>query len=69
MENKDMTLEEAFDSLNNIIEKMSEDNVSLEKSFELYNQGIKLVKLCNDKIEKVEKQIEILDKNGGADEF
>lgn len=67
--NKDVTLENAFDMLDNIIEEMSGDDVPLEKSFDLYKDGVKLVKLCNEKIQKVEKKIEILDKNGAIDEL
>lgn len=54
------TLEESLEQLEEIIRKMDSDDVSLEESFKLYNQGIKLCKTCNDKIEKVEKQIEII---------
>ena len=64
-----ITLEEAFVELNGIIEKMSADDISLEDSFELYNNGISLVKLCNEKIEKVEKKIEILENGGETDEL
>ena len=42
---------------------MDNDEVSLEDSFKLYEKGMKLVKQCNDKIDKVEKKINIIEGN------
>lgn len=57
------TLEQSLDELCEIIAKMDREDISLEESFKLYNQGIKLCKTCNDKIDKVEKQLEIIGGN------
>lgn len=57
---KEISLEEAFERLDGIIGQMSDEDIALEESFKLYNEGISLVKLCNDRIEKVEHEIEIL---------
>ncbi|MBQ3544074.1 MAG: exodeoxyribonuclease VII small subunit [Lachnospiraceae bacterium] len=54
------TLEESLEQLNQIIDSMNRDDISLEETFKLYNQGIKLCKTCNDKIDKIEKQLEII---------
>ena len=59
MEQKD-NLEASFLQLEEIIKKMEQTDATLEESFDLYNQGIKLVKTCNDKIDKVEKQLLVL---------
>lgn len=67
MNNK--TLEEIFEQLDGIVEKLEETNVSLEDSFQLYHQGIELLKICNDKIETVEKKMMILDENGEQHEL
>lgn len=61
---KDKSLEEVFKNLDNIIEKLEETSVSLEESFQLYNKGMDLLKICNDKIDTVEKKMLILDENG-----
>lgn len=53
-------LETALSELNEIISKMDRPELPLEESFELYSQGIKLVEFCNEKIDKVEKEIKIL---------
>lgn len=57
---EDMTLEEAFEKLDEIIEAMEESELPLEKTFEFYKQGLDMVKYCNDKIEKVECDIKKL---------
>lgn len=69
MAEKQKNLEEAFEELNNIISKMDKDDVSLEDSFSMYNQGMNLVKYCNDTIERVEKQIQIVNEGEDADEL
>lgn len=59
------SLEDILMEIENIINKMDEEDITLEESFKLYNNGIKLCKQCNDKIDKVEKQLEIM---GGQEE-
>ncbi len=61
-EKKTKSIEENFKDIAEIIEKMNDSDVSLEESFKLYNDGIKLVEDCNKRIEKVEKEITILDR-------
>lgn len=57
------SIEKNFEELGKIIEMMDNDEVSLEESFKLYEKGMKLVKQCNDKIDKVEKKINIIEGN------
>lgn len=61
-------LEELFSKIEDVVSCMEEDEVSLEDAFSLYQQGISLVKLCNEKIDRVEKDIQILNQNDGEDE-
>lgn len=64
-----MKLEESFEKLNEIMVKLEEPSVSLEDSFALYQEGIKLLKLCNDSIDKVEKELIVLDEEVRANEL
>lgn len=59
MENK-KTIEQNFEEIETIIKKMQQEDVTLDKSFELYHQGLKLVQDCNSQIDKIEKQIKII---------
>ena len=65
----EQTLETVFEQLDEIVEKLEGESVSLEESFRLYHQGMDLLKICNDKIETVEKKMMVLDEDGGQHEF
>lgn len=69
---KGNTLEENFAAIEKILEvledKDPDSSLSLEESFKLYKEGVKLVGQCNSMIDKVEKQIIILEKEGCEDE-
>ena len=54
---EELTLEEAFEQLDELIDKMEESDLPLEESFALYKKGVSLVEVCNKKIEKVECDI------------
>lgn len=66
---ENITIEEGFEKLEEIINQMEQDEVSLESSFALYQQGIALVKVCNEKIDLVEKQIKLVEGNEASGEF
>lgn len=69
MADKKFKLEEAFDKLNQIIEDLEKPDVSLENSFGLYQEGMKLLKDCNASIDKVEKELIILSESGETNEL
>ena len=48
-------------------EAVMNEEVSLEDSFKYYEAGMKLVKTCGGKIDKVEKQILVLNGNNTED--
>ena len=60
MKEKENNLEQSFLELNEIIKKLESEDVSLEDSFSLYQEGVKLLKGCNDSIDRVEKQLIVL---------
>lgn len=66
---QDMTLEETFAGLEEVIRTMEKGEISLEESFKLYHRGMDMLKSCNDKIDKVEKKMLVLDNEGAAYEF
>ena len=59
-----MSIEDALKELEDIIEKMEDRNSTLEETFSYYEAGMKLVKACSGKIDKVEKKIQILSEEG-----
>ena len=59
-ENK-KSVEESFNEIESIIAEMQKEDVTLDRSFELYNQGLMLIKECNEKLDSMEKQIKIIE--------
>lgn len=66
---EDLSLEEAFDQVEEKIALLEEDDITLETSFKAYQEGMKLLQYCNEKIDKVEKQVMKINEDGGLDEF
>jgi exodeoxyribonuclease VII small subunit len=58
--NKKKNIEENFSEIEEIIENMQKSDITLDKSFELYNRGLELVKNCNEQIEHIEKKIRVI---------
>lgn len=54
------SIEEAFASIQETIEKMQNPATPLEESFALYEQGMKQITFCNKEIDQIEKKIQIL---------
>ena len=60
MEGQEATLEEILLEIEAIIAKMQQREVSLEDSFAMYEQGIRKLKQCNEKLAGVEKKMMVL---------
>ena len=54
------TFEEAFKKLEEIIKRLEEGDLPLEESLSLFEEGIRLSRFCAQKLDEVEKRIEIL---------
>lgn len=62
-------LEEAFAKLEETVEVLEREDISLDESFKEYQKGMELLKKCSETIDRVEKKVLILNENGGVDEF
>ncbi len=58
--------EDALNKLEKIVSKLEEGDIPLEESLKLFEEGIRLSRFCNQKLDEAEKKVEILlkDKNG-----
>ena len=63
------TLDQTFGRLEELVGRMEAEDISLEECFALYHKGMDLLKSCNDKIDKIEKKMLILDEEGETHEF
>lgn len=67
-EESTLSLEENFDRLEEIIEQLGEE-IPLEEAFQIYGQGMAILKQCNEQIDRVEKQVLKLSPEGQLEEF
>ena len=62
----DKRFESALEELEQIVEQLESGELSLEDSLSAFEKGVGLVRFCNQKLNEVEKKIEMLvrDKEG-----
>ena len=68
-EEPELTVEEAFAQIRTLLDEMESEDVSLERSFDNYEKGMKLSRLCNEKIDAVEKKVQQLNADGTLQDF
>lgn len=62
---KEGTFEENLVRLEKIVSILEEGKISLEESIDLFEEGIKLSKICNKKLDSIEKKITMLIEENG----
>ena len=62
-------IEDVFQELDVIAEKLESRDTSLEDSFRLYKKGMELLKYCSGKLDTVEKKMLQMDEDGTLREF
>lgn len=67
-ENKDLNFEIAMKQLEEIAVQLEKNDLDLDKSVEMFEEGMKLSKKCSEILENAEKKITIL-VNDGKDNF
>lgn len=66
-EKKDMSFEEALARLEIIVKSLEGGKAPLDESLSLFEEGVALVRLCNNKLDTAEKKVKILTGNGEED--
>ncbi len=59
----EIKFDQALARLEKIVEEMEGEEMPLEASLKKYEEGVKLARLCLEKLEKAEKRIEILQRS------
>lgn len=60
MSKKNPNFEEALGRLEEIVRLLENGEIPLDKSLELFEEGVNLVKLCGSKLDEAEQKIAIL---------
>jgi len=65
-----LSFEEAMKQLEELVEKLETGEVPLEKAIQYYQEGMKLSKICSEKLGNVENQMQqILNEHGEFESF
>ncbi len=59
----EVSFEKALEKLEKIVAELEAGDISLEDALARYEEGIKLSRLCQEKLTQAEKKIEVLSKN------
>lgn len=65
---EEKNLEESMQELSDIIREMEGGTLSLEDTFDLYKKGMGKLRRCNEMIDRVEKDLEVLEEGGEVDD-
>lgn len=61
------SFEEALEKLEAIVEQLNDQEITLEKSVELYEEGLRLSKICSETLENAALKIEQIDQTANTD--
>ena len=68
-EEQELTLEESFARLDELVEKLEDRDIPLEESFRIYKEGMDLLKKAGEKIDLVEKKMQQINADGKLEDF
>ncbi|MEA3369244.1 MAG: exodeoxyribonuclease VII small subunit, partial [Candidatus Ratteibacteria bacterium] len=63
----EIKFEEALKKLEKIVSELEKENIPLDSAFKKFEEGIKLSRICTQRLKQVEKKIEVLVKNDGGE--
>ncbi|OAB32725.1 exodeoxyribonuclease VII small subunit [Paenibacillus macquariensis subsp. defensor] len=61
----ELNFEQAMSQLEEIVDELEHGDVPLEKAIELFQKGMGLSQLCSQKLEQVERKIEMIVEEDG----
>ncbi|MCR5670616.1 MAG: exodeoxyribonuclease VII small subunit [Butyrivibrio sp.] len=68
-EEKKISVEEAFAGIEEKIEALEKEDISLEDSFKEYKEGMELLQYCHKAIAEVEQKVAKIAGDGSLEEF
>lgn len=66
---KKMTFEEAIKRLEEIVNLLEDEKISLDESVELFQEGVQLSQFCSKKLGNVEEKVSKILINGQLEDF
>lgn len=68
-EEKRKSVEESFEMLDQMVEKLESSDVTLEESFRIYQRGMNLLKDVSGVLDDYEKKIQLLNADGTTEDL
>ena len=68
-EKNNISVEEAVSKIEEKIQALEKDDISLDDSFKEYQEGMTLIKQCHEMIESVEKKVQKIATDGSLEDF
>ena len=62
---KELSFEQALKDLERIAEDLESEDISLDVSLKNYEEGMKLIAVCNKKLQEAKKKVDVLVKKDG----
>jgi exodeoxyribonuclease VII small subunit len=59
-----LPLEELFAKAEELTGQLADPELALEEAFEAYQEGMKIIRACNSRIDQVEKQMLAMNRDG-----
>lgn len=69
MAKKEFNIDQGFEQLDDILEKLGTEDIKLSDAVKLYSEGVSVVKKCKDSLDKVEKELIVLEEDGEENEL
>ncbi len=66
---KELSIEEKFEKLENLVHKLENEKLSLEDSITLYEEAMKLSKELSIELNEVTKKVLLIQEDGKKEEF
>lgn len=66
---EEMSFEDAYQRLEEILEKMQSGKANLEQALSLYEEADQLIKICSSRLQKAEARIQKIAKNQHGEEI
>ena len=57
---EEMKLEDAMRRHDQVVKELDGENADLDKALKLYEEGVRLVRICNAKLDEADRKIKIL---------
>jgi exodeoxyribonuclease VII small subunit len=57
---KEKAFEEALKELEEIVNRLEQGDLPLEEALQLFEQGVKLSRLCHTRLDEAQKRVEVL---------